>query len=465
MADLLVLGNGLAGLIVALERARRGDRVCLLSDGRQPGGHFTGLQVDSHDFDIGMVMFERHAPLHPCNDLADFQPSQRNDWTRFGHLAWDWLGAQTPLCRVPTPQCRVAGRTGPDYLIANRLDMLSGAAFPPPQPAADHPLHPAHKAEPGPYDELSYREAAELNHGAELHRALIEPFVRKLVPDGCDQLLARLHRGVWAPLYHPQTLRLALSGAPTALPEYPFWTTPHGDVSAWVRAMLAELAGYPHAELITEPLAALSPGSTWSATTLDGRSFDAPRAVLALAVDRATQLLGSPKPAALPAASVCVLLCTIGAPAYAALPSCLLVADDLFTGYRMTSPDAMAGLSPPRRRLVYEANPDVVERRHPGRDPGDVLRTELLTLLGLPADADLRVHRMLTARNSLPLPTRQAVQASAETCRALGERIGASSDDSRRGSFWLTGNLLGFGVASINDQIVQALQITEALNP
>ena len=28
---------------------------------------------------------------------------------------------------------------------------------------------------------------------------------------------------------------------------------------------------------------------------------------------------------------------------------------------------------------------------------------------------------------------------------------------------WLTGTLLGYGVASLNDQIVQALHVTEAL--
>lgn len=455
MTELLVLGSGLAGLIVALEQVRRGQRVALLADGRAPGGHFAGIEADGLAFDFGMVMFEQHMPAEPCDVLAAYRPAIRNDWTRFGHLASDWLNAQLPLRRVPTPECLVGGRCWPDYLIANRLDALAAAAVgvagPPPALSPDDPRHAAHKLQAGPYDRIDYAAAAALNHGVALHQACIEPFVRKLTGGDSAQFLARQHRAAWVPLFYPETLAAAMAGAPTGLPEYPFWTSDTGCVGHWVAAMNAELAASPQARVVSSPLTALEASSTgWQARTADGQLWRAPRAVLALPAQRCCTLLGLAAPALTPSVSVSVSLCSVPSEQLGRPVGCLMVVDEEFATYRISCPDVLAGLTTARVRLAVETNPEVLARLHPGAEPAAVLRAEVGRLLALPERADLRIHRQLTARDSLPLPTLQNLDAMARTHADVSARAPGA---------WLTGSLLGHGVASINDQIVQALHI------
>ena len=57
-ADVILLGNNLALMVAARELAAQGQSVVMLSDGKRPGAHFTGMRVENHDFDIGMVLFE-----------------------------------------------------------------------------------------------------------------------------------------------------------------------------------------------------------------------------------------------------------------------------------------------------------------------------------------------------------------------------------------------------------------------
>ena len=151
-----------------------------------------------------------------------------------------------------------------------------------------------------------------------------------------------------------------------------------------------------------------------------------------------------------------VWLCSVPTAQVGRLPGCLMVVDEAQAIYRLTSPDVLCGRVPARLRLAVEFNPDVMAARHTGLDTDAAVRLELRQLLALADDAELRVHRPLVARNSLPLPTPGTLAALAANHAALRERAPGA---------WLSGTLLGYGVASINDQIVQALQIDEALRP
>lgn len=457
MAEPLYVGNGLAVLIAAVEQARRGRPVTLLTDARAPGGHFVGLQADGSEFDIGMVMLEQHRPAQPCGDLRSYAPAVRNDWTRFGHLAARWLNAQQPLRRVPTPQVLVEGRFHPDYLIADRLDAFVHAEVdaPLPLPREDE-RHAAHKLRGRAYDTLRYAEAARANHGEALHARYIEPFVRKLAGVGSEDLLARQHRAVWAPLFYPETLRRARDGDAAALAEYPFWTTASGCVATLVRALQDELAAHPRASVVTAPLASLRhDDGGWLAITEDGREWTAPAAVLGLAAERACALLGVPPPAPAPAASVTVLMAGVAAADVGRPMGCLMVVDEDRATCRVTSPDLLAARDVERLRLVAEAHPERLRARHPELEPADALQRELRELLAIRDGAALQVHKCLTARNALVLPTEAGLAAAARTRDA----VAAAAPNA-----WLTGTLLGYGVASFNDQVVQALKIVEELS-
>ncbi len=456
MYDLMVLGNGLAGLVSALEAGRRGLSVALLSDGRAPGGHFTGMQVDGLQFDVGMVMLERSIPTHPCNDWSDFDPGCRQDWTRFGTQIWDWMQSQTPLRRVPTPSCLVDGQWWPDYLIANRLDALAQANVElPPSLSPTDPRHARHKLAIGVYDELSYTEAALLNHGAELHTHFIEPFVNKLVAGNSADLLARWHRAAWAPLFYPETLQAALKGQAYGLEEYPFWVPESGCVAQWTQSLQNALVGCGQVTRLDLPLVDVeSSAAGWRAVSSDGQIWQSHKAVWATAPARACELLDLPAPSFAPAVSVSVQLCSVARELVRNAWGCAMVVDDEYAAYRLTCADLQAGLEPERLRFTIEANPQRLNQQYPGLNAQTALQRELAALLGLSNAGDLHVHRHLTAPNALALPTAQAIEQASALHARLRERMPDA---------WMTGSLLGHGLASINDQIAQALQITATL--
>ena len=132
-----------------------------------------------------------------------------------------------------------------------------------------------------------------------------------------------------------------------------------------------------------------------------------------------------------------------------------MVVDEDHASYRITCPDLQAGLSPERLRFTIEANPQRLARQYPNLDGKEALQRELASLVGLSDPADVKIHRHLTVPNALSLPTNESI----EQARQLHVRLVESTPNA-----WLSGNLLGHGLASINDQIAQALQITEVLN-
>ena len=447
MADALLVGNNLAVLVAAVELADAGAEVVLVTDGRPPGGHFRGMGIEGTDFDLGMVLLERTGVTATAPDLSTYQPRVRNDWTRFGALVDSWLERRVALRRTPTPECLLEGTRWPDFLIANRLDVLSGGNFTPPPPLPrDDPQHAAQKVTSTAYDTLTYAEAAVLNHGADIQERLIEPFARKLLgPAGTGDALARYHRAGWLPLYWPETLAAACAGGPSVLTEYPFWTTETGFVGDLVRALERRLA---MAHDVTVEGAAvesmhLSDGRVEVRTQDDAWTSDRP--VLGLAHDRLQTLLGLPATVKPAGASVVLTCCLVRGPAMRNPVGCLTVLDESLQTYRLTDQDRLAGLDPEWHRVVVEA----------GAGPSAAPVDELVALLGISSGDDVRVVKTLTARNAVSMPTAASLAVDQSARSALSEALPA---------VLLTGTLLGQASASMNDQIVQGLATAKELS-
>lgn len=455
----LLAGNNLAVLVAAHALARRGRPVTLLTDGRAPGGHFAGMQIDGSDFDIGMVMLER-PPVAPdaAPGRPPYRPQVRNDWTRFAADVARWMDTHVALRRVATPTVQVEGRSGPDYLIANRLDLLAGTGGGALQaPGPDDGRHPSHKVAGPAYEHLSYAEAAALHHGVDWHGRWIEPFVRKLLDAGSQDFLARYHRTGWVPLYYPETLDAARRGELVALPEYPFFTTPGGFVGEVVAQLAADIVRTPGCRIERAPLTGLRhDGGRWH-LQCEGTQAAASQVALGLAPERLQALLGLPAAAPQRAASVALLFARVRAAAIGRPLGCHMVVEPAFASYRVVDQDALAGRDAGWHRVVIEASPRALAERAGSDAPAAlqaVLADELRTLLQLPAEADLQVLKCFVARGALVLPTAEAVTQGRSSAAAFAEATPGAC---------LSGALLGFGVASFNDQIVQGLQIAEEL--
>ena len=456
--SILLVGNSLALLVAARELARGGHSVALLTDGKPPGGHFAGVRVQGHAFDIGMVLLEKPVPIGIESQPGEYRPDIRNDWTRFAAPVREWLEDQCSFRRVRTPTVQLDGVSGPDYLIANRLDLMLGSSVALPEPLPrSNPRHAIHKNSGSAYDTLTYGEAAVFNHGEELHELYFEPFVRKLYGVPSSRLLARYHRSGWVPLYYPETLVAAIRGEPPTLSEYAFHTTEEGFVGAIVSKLVATLLGAPNVEVVTAPIHSLSlVDETWRVSSA-GSTWSSNRAGLGLPADRCRSLLGLVASEPPEAASVALLFCLVRARAVGRALCCHMVADRRGATYRLTDQDALAGLDPEWHRVVVEASPDELTRLAPSGgndDARDVLVNELKSLMQLESDDSIQVLKYLVARNALALPTMAVVaNAKADHLELSDQTKGAA----------LSGALLGYGAASFNDQIVQGLHIARSL--
>jgi hypothetical protein len=389
-------------------------------------------------------------------DLAGYRPEVRYDWTRFGARVDRWLQEHVDAVRAPTPQTLVGGHRHPDHLIADRLDVLTTGDFGPPSPLPrDDPRHAGNKITSPVYDDLTYREAAELNHGKDIQARLIDPFAEKLLGSAYDTLLARYHRAGWLPLYWPETLTAACEGRPTGLPEYSFRTTASGFVGEVVRAVEQRVAGLPNVAIQNAEVTSFArAGSRWEVRT-EGGAWAHERPVLGLGHERMQTLLELPATGRPPGASVVLVCCLVRGAAIAAPVGCLSVVDPEFAGYRVTDQDALAGRDPEWHRVVIEAGPTAAQRHRSGEDVTAELVNELVRLLGIRDGEDgVRVVKTLAAPGAVPAPTAASVRDDAAARAALEEACPEAL---------LTGALLGAGATSMNDQVVQGLAVAARL--
>ena len=453
----LLIGNSLAVLVGAYELARSGRHVTLLTDGKSLGGHFSGIYINGQGFDIGMLFFEKyHSNNSGEQRLRTYNANVRNDWIRFGDLLSNWLEVQVgPLQRVPTPDCLIEQHTVPDYLISNRLEVFTGAMMSPEIfLSKNDERHAANKLHAVAYENISYAEAASLNHGDVLHSRFIEPFVRKLVGATSTNFLARYHRAVWVPLYYPETLKSAALSEQVTLPEYPFWTTKYGFVGQLIQVLCDELQKSPFVTLINTSLQSLKFNTgMWTAVTSDANVFFDKQLALGLSSDRAQYLLGTEiTQTSCNFASVTLLFSLVRADAIRLQRGCLMIVDENYAAYRLSNQDVLAGLQTEWQRVVIESNPERLASQYPNISAEAALERELRSLLSVKQDDAVRILKCVTVKNALLLPTFDTVITAKATHNAFSAAAPGAI---------LTANLLGYGVASLNDQLVQGLMIAE----
>ncbi|MEW1959068.1 FAD/NAD(P)-binding protein [Kineococcus sp. NPDC059986] len=456
MDERLLVGSNLAVLVAASELVARGLRVRVITDGAALGGHFRGSVVDDHAFDNGMVLLERRAGESSPLSVGPGPSGHpvRQDWTRFGQQVDDWFTKRFTLARVPPLEVSVAGRRWPDHLLSNRLDVFRDAGVDEPGPLEpDDPRHPAVKATSARFEDITYGELAPVVHGPSNHATLVAPFAEKVLGPAHGEVLARHHRSGWLPLYWPETVARARAGQQTGLPEYPFWSVAGGYAHHVVTRLVRELDGAGTCCVDTSPVQALArDGHGWHVSTVASGSVTSTRVGLGLAPQRLQSLSGDESCAAVgtgPANAVDLLFCLVRGEFAGAPVSSLLVTEDHLDTYRITDQDVVSGQDRRWHHVVVEAR----SRGASVEERTDALVAEACGLL----DVDVGHVRVLGARRAgraIPLLTASVVRADVE-------RSAAQADWARGGL--LSGALLGLHQTSMNDQIVQGLDIAREL--
>jgi hypothetical protein len=457
----ILVGNNLSILVTASELIKKGCSVTIYTDGKPLGGFFRGIAIEDHLFDVGMIYIEKHE-----NYDKDFQkipknynPNVRNDWIQYGNHVSDWIGSYLDLKKVITPSTLIEGKVIPDYLISNRYEFLQSKNLKLIKNLSRSNInHASNKATSLAFDTLKYSEAAIYNHGTIIHNRFIEPFISKLSGHSSDSFLARFHRALWAPLYYPETINKVIStGVDNSLKEYPFYTSNNGASSQLVLEVIKQLNKSGLLKCIDIPLKSMHlENSNWKICLSNGESSFTEKLVLGLSNERVLDLFQLPNANTQNHlhASVSILFTLVEAKQIKNLFGCLMIVDDEYHSYRITNHDFQAGIDAQWHRVTIEANPSSFSQDDDSIE--DVLKSELIALLGIKTSPpNIKKLKFLRAKNAITLPSKNVID---EGLRQFNEFMNLGPN------ILLTGSLLGYGVSSQNDQIIQGLKNYQELH-
>lgn len=418
-ADLVVVGGGIAGLVVALEVAATGARVVVLEADEHPGGMLRRGTLGGVDVDLGAESFairtDGVARLIDDFALPLEVVAPRPHPARL--VASRWGGS---LARMPLPKRTVIGvpadPRAPDVVSIIGRRAARRAAAEDRSVALD--------------PDASFGELVAGRLGERLVERLVDPLCRSVYSQPADAApLSRLHPALWAETVRTGSL-LAAAGAvaPAAA---------GGSAVAGIAGGMWRLADAVHraavergAEVRTGTIVdSIDPGDGLVGTvvrTADGRELRATAVVIATGPRAAAALLRLP--ARRPAPAVCVVSAVVRARRLAGDPvgSGVIVAPSVETPAKaMTHSDAkwawLRGALPADSHVVrVSARADSPD----GLDSAPALARELSRLTGAAVDAaDLAEITVTRWRDAVVPPVTEQWSAAVDEARAHGIHV------------------------------------------
>jgi hypothetical protein len=452
--EVYLIGNNLAVLVAACELGEKGYQVKLFTDSGILGGIFSGIRLDNYNFDLGMFLFEQIENENSNPRIHTHQRSSINSWLSESKKISSWLNRHIKLKKVLTPEVFLGGEKYPDYIMANRTDSFSQFNICPPVDISnDNPYHASHKEYGEIYNNLTYAESVQYNHGDAFQAHFIEPFLDKIIAHGSNEFLAKYHRFSWAPLYYPETINAAIKGEDTGLSEYFFWTTKNGFIGDLVKKLKNIIVQLPNVEIIDKKLTSIN--LTQKNLIIDDNVFILENKVsFGLSLERLHELLGTNLRINAEGIPFTLAIALVKNSAIKDKIGCLFIVDDISASYRITDQDALAQLDPTWHRIVIESNSNVLKTKYPLTTLDNAMMLEIKTLMGIEDNNSIKVLKILNIENGLYLPSKKFIDHKTELINIILEKTNNSI---------LTGDLLGYGTSSINNQIMQGLNIMEQI--
>ena len=457
MKNIDILGSNFASLYLAYKFINEDVNVRLFLDGQRAGGHFLGYEWEGDLFDIGMVFLEMPSGMPNVDvELKEFDGTKRFDWLRYGQtLNKEMTLAFSPKSAAPVRLFN-GGMVHQDYLISDRLDILSYSSLCPPLIDRKNiqKLHAKFKNISDIYDDIDLSTASIFNHGRDVHENLILPFFKKITSCSPNKIMAKFHRVLWLPLYWPETICEAIQKGNTSLKQYNFFTSSEGVTAAKVKMMVEHVKSASNVEVIASEINSVKWDTEFLHLDIESQKYKIQPHCIGLGINRMSELIGLDKPKISDTESLSVGFFTVNR---RFLPeeefSTLNVVDPEFGIYRIN----LQGICSNGEdvKLVAEANFSQLISKYGSEDLNKVFVYELAHLLSIKSSAFKR-NRVLTAKNALVLPTFSNVSEHEKKAREISDTLLAAS---------FTGQLLGYNLASLNDQLAQALQLYYKLRP
>ncbi|MEH3089705.1 MAG: FAD-dependent oxidoreductase [Microbacterium arborescens] len=284
--DLVVVGGGIAGLVVALEAATAGARVVVLESDDQPGGMLRRGRIAGVDVDLGAESFARRTDAVP-RLISDFSLPLEVVTPQSGpaHLVSQRGGLPGMWSRLPLPRRTVIGIPA-DPLAADVVAIVGERAAR--RAAAEDrstPIDPT----------ASLADVVEERLGAGLVRDLVDPLCRSIYSQPAAAVpLPRLHPKMWSAFERTGSL---LEAAAEVAPHAPGGTAVGGIAGGmWrladaVASLAAQRGAVIRTAVVVDALASAAGGV--EVRTSGGETVRAAQAVVATGPRGAARLLGA----------------------------------------------------------------------------------------------------------------------------------------------------------------------------
>lgn len=452
-----ILGNNFSSLFLAHKLINENVRVNYFLDGGKAAGHFAGLRWAENLFDIGMVFLEQPSE-QDSNDqnFEDLSAAKRFDWLRYGQALNQEI--EKLFSPVPADPVKVLYKRKlyADYLISDKLDMLSqfGLSLPDMFGNPKYPIHARYKNHPDCYNDIALSEASIFNHGEEMHTEMILPFLEKLTQKDPMSLMAKFHRVLWLPLYWPETIIQTLAGSPQSLREYKFFKTASGSIAEKITFIEAQVKSARNINIISDPILRAKWKIGLIELETENNSFNIQPDCIVLGLNRFCQVFGLHAPKVSDTEDLAIGFFLVDRELLPAKPfSVINVLDKEYKIYRISNQGNCSQNG--NIKLSVEANLKVLKPSGSVDDLKDIFTAELAQIFSTHPSKFGR-GKIVVAKDALVLPTFSNVATHEQKTREISYLFSGVN---------FTGHLLGYNLASLNDQMAQALQLYFKLRP
>ncbi|MDO4232379.1 MAG: hypothetical protein Q4D19_09615 [Lautropia sp.] len=283
-APLLLVGNSLAVLVAATERAYRGLETTIINPAGPLGGYFAGVTALGRLHDAGMLLYEFQSYTEPATtpSLDSYDPMKRNDVGRFCSVVRRYVHSHQHTQPASMPHMWVDGKLLPDMLLGNNVSAVKSlsnssairreiSAIEAQVKIESRLWHPANKTAwpldgAAPADWMFTEGSKPFNcdtlslqiHGRTLHESVFASFARQVLNRDASHLAALYHRMPWLPLYWPETLLNAFSGDKPAMMPTTYHYPDQGSVAAFCNQLAVLVRSIPGIQLIEDSIQRVS---------------------------------------------------------------------------------------------------------------------------------------------------------------------------------------------------------------
>jgi hypothetical protein len=215
----LIFGNSIASIVSSLSLSKnKRNKIFLLNNKRNWGGHFNTSTIKKKNFDPGMFLFEfdGYTKLNSL-DPKFYHLKKFSNLQLYSSKIKNFISKFIKTKKIRPLLFYDKKIFHKDYLISNDLEFLKKVQQYKKifkeiskiniKNLKYKKIHSSQKRNSSIFATKSLKTISIANHGLTFHRQFVEPFCKKVFNDSSKNIISIYHRAAWLPLFWPETIR------------------------------------------------------------------------------------------------------------------------------------------------------------------------------------------------------------------------------------------------------------------